>query len=108
MATIDRSRQRQILEGLAEAYPLVQFIPPDEQDAEFAANLHYLMEHGLVEAKFARDQSPPRPNPTKSRYGQPKLIATDIRITARGMDLLADDGGLSAILTIVNVRKIET
>lgn len=107
MATLDRTRQRQILEMLAEAYPLAQVVPPDQQDTDFTANLHYLMEHGLVEATFARDQSPPRPDPTKPRFEQPKLIATGARITARGMDFLADDGGLSALLTIVNVRKTE-
>jgi hypothetical protein len=29
---------------LAEAYPLAQVVPPDQQDTDFTANLHYLMD----------------------------------------------------------------
>lgn len=108
MGTLDRSQQREILESLAEEYPLEAIVPPEQQTPDFVSNLHYLMEHGLVEARFGRDQKLPRPDPTKPRIVPPRLLASDIRITARGMDFLADDGGLSALLTIVNVRKAET
>lgn len=107
MAALDRSRQRDILELLSADYPFATVVATQQQTDAFIANLHYLMEHGLVEASFSRDNRLPAPSPSGERYKQPAQIASNIRITARGMDFLADDGGLSALLTIVNVRKAQ-
>jgi hypothetical protein len=59
--------------------------PPD-----LGANLAYLEEHGLVDAKWG--------------HGSSIAVA---KITARGIDFLADDGGLSAILRVVTVQLHE-
>ncbi|WP_229439423.1 MULTISPECIES: hypothetical protein [Neisseria] len=51
-----------------------------------SANLQYLAEHGLV---VCEDKT---------------LITATVKITAKGIDFLADDGGLSAILGVVTVK----
>ena len=94
---LDRDMQRKVLEACAAIYP--QQIDPmallaacDVEDFEpFMANVAYLAEHGLVDCKLRRIMN-----------GPPALsICT---ITARGLDFLADDGGLTAILGTVVVK----
>ncbi len=81
---IDRALQRQILEFLEERYPnsVDTALLPCTAAADCQANLHYLHEHRLVEGSSLRDQGP-------------DFIM--VRITARGLDFLADDGGVEAI-----------
>lgn len=90
---LDRELQRRILKGLAEIYPsAAQSLLKDlsaDTDAGIA-NLVYLREHGMVSGELVRLQSHIRPGKQK--------------ITAKGLDFLADDGGLSAILGVVTVR----
>lgn len=92
---IDRAFQRKILETAREAYPLGIMDPAhefaDRGKRELWANIQYLVEHGLIEGIDA------------STLGDPVSYA-DVRITARGIDFLEDDGGLSAILGTVTVR----
>ena len=61
-----------------------------EEDASFvlkqSANLQYLAEHGLVV------------------FDNETLITATVKITAKGIDFLMDDGGLSAILGVVTVK----
>lgn len=81
-----------MLEALADVYPrLTGHIGVDFTDDDNLANLWYLKEQGLVEGKFemAMDQT---------------FVFQGVRITAKGMDFLADDGGVSAILGTVTVR----
>ncbi|MBX4992311.1 hypothetical protein ABID08_000742 [Rhizobium binae] len=91
---LDRTFQHRILTALAETYPRqarLQEIFPDEPDNRLVVNVHYLHEHELLSAQFA-----------KSMSGHVALgYAT---ITAKGLDFLQDDGGLSAILGIVTIK----
>lgn len=95
---LDRDLQRKILEGLRDEYPL-----PDhrklfagiqdgsDEDQRVVANLVYLEEHGLIHSgiTFSLSNAP---------------MYSGARITAAGMDFLADDGGLTAILGTVTVK----
>lgn len=94
---IDRLFQNKILNIAAKCYPANVNYELDElfRDAEehkIAANLCYLAEHKLIKDK-------------------PIEISIDgfislgnICITHRGLDFLAEDGGLSAILNVVTVK----
>jgi hypothetical protein len=81
---LDRALQRQILEFLQERYPnsVDTALLPCAGAVGYQGNLHYLSEHGLIEGSSLADQGP-------------DFIM--VRITARGMDFLADDGGVEAI-----------
>jgi hypothetical protein len=90
---LDRAVQRQILELLEKRYPHGA-VPVQELglDTVMAAkNLRYLEEHGLCEGGIAVGTG------DYIQFGQST-------ITAAGLDFLADDGGLSAILGVVTVR----
>lgn len=91
---MDRDAQRRILTGLAEIYP--QMADPDSLQAEvggddYDKNLFYLQEHGLVKVGI-----------TDLMDGG--IVFGPPRITAKGMDFLENDGGMSAILNTVTVR----
>ena len=90
---LDRALQRQILELLREHYPRgaipVRDLELGEERA--AANLRYLEEHGLCESGV-----------TSGVDGY--LAFGSSTITAAGLDFLEDDGGLSAILSVVTVK----
>lgn len=94
---LDRALQRGILDELAKAYPagdsLERYLKgrPDVDSKAFAANLVYLQEHGLVEPKRV------------SAEGS-RIQVIPPKITAKGLDFLADDGGLTAILEVVTVK----
>jgi len=92
---LDRDKQRELLELLAEHYPnkfYVSDIIPDDENEERAlyANLIYLHEHGLIEAEAITALQ--------------ELTVTTARLTMRGVDFLKDDGGLSAILDVQTIR----
>lgn len=92
---IDRTLQKSLLTDLAACYPkrndsLLEGVDTEEED-RIITNLLYLEEHGLVEAGLTVFLS--------GDYGY-----TGAKITARGIDFLQDDGGLSAILGMVTVR----
>lgn len=92
---IDRDLQRALLNQLRDAYPdNIEFKVHREDVAERAngVNLAYLMEQGLVAGT------------ADHRYVEDQAKTYSVRITARGLDFLADDGGLGAILGIVTVR----
>ncbi|KAA3447156.1 hypothetical protein C7I87_28305 [Mesorhizobium sp. SARCC-RB16n] len=94
---LERGLQLKLLQTLSEVYPDSMRSFPVIEGADlstFTANLWYLTEHGLAEAKWSRMLNGP-PGPISAR------------ITAAGLDFLADDGGLSAILGIVTVRLHE-
>ena len=93
---LDRALQRELLDTLRGAYPgalrcqhLVTTVGTSEEAA--IANLVYLGEHDLCEpgVGFNMDGS--------HYFGL-------ARITARGLDFLEDDGGLSAVLGTVVIR----
>lgn len=89
---MDRELQQAMLQKLAECYP-GQVHAKELCDDRVAANrnLIYLAEHGLVENKSAIEMG-----------RNPVVILS--KITARGLDFIADDGGLSAILGTVTVK----
>ncbi|MCH7309216.1 hypothetical protein MMO38_13905 [Acinetobacter sp. NIPH 1852] len=94
---LDRELQNIILTLAAEAHPseLDENRLPltmDTSDIKFYSNLRYLEEHGLI-----------KPNSYSVSLDGIHFIEF-ITITAKGLDFLADDGGLSAILNVVTVK----
>lgn len=104
MDWLDRNLQREILKELNNIYPvsktyeywidaaIAQVVGVIETvgEAELyiakrSANLRYLAEHGLV---VCND----------------KDLSAIVKITAKGIDFLSDDGGLSAILGVITVK----
>jgi hypothetical protein len=87
---LDRELQHRILTHLSDLYPAsgdrLDAAFSDIADSVLAANLQYLAEHGLIGVLW---------------FGADPVEA---KLTARGADFLADDGGLSAILNVVTVR----
>ncbi|CAN7399732.1 hypothetical protein [Massilia sp. LjRoot122] len=94
---LDRALQREILEFLADHYAgdrqdvFPQRELTAEEDDKYTTNLLYLEAHGLVDSGLE-----------KGVDGH--WSSAGARITARGLDFLADDGGLTAILGTVTVR----
>lgn len=96
---LDRNLQRVVLQALAELYPepmgltAVESRYPESNlpggKERLQANLQYLAEHQLITLM------PPRY--LEDRRGMAV-------ITAHGLDFLADDGGLSAILGVVTIK----
>ncbi|SLM29600.1 hypothetical protein MTBBW1_1880037 [Desulfamplus magnetovallimortis] len=79
----DRKLQLKILEKLKQSYPASVDISKlkeslyTHEDPDFNINLHYLHDHGLIR-------------------GDVDFFL--FQITVSGIDLIADDGGLNAIL----------
>lgn len=91
---MNREMQLRILKALEEIYPqranprlLKEAIDYDEFDRD----LFYLKEHGLVDVEVAEIMK------GTVRFGAPRL-------THKGRDFLAADGGLTAMLNVVTVR----
>lgn len=97
---LDRELQRQILEKLADAYPdeIFEVAPkfPSAGRSSVFFNLQYLAEHGLVNSGVRKSQS----GDTEDQWYE---LGT--KITATGLDFLADDGGLGAILGVGTKSK---
>lgn len=94
-AKLDREMQFRLLRSLADAYPQRCTRPPPEYAAQpktVLANLLYLDEHGLCVAHIEEWMGE-----NGMGWGYPI-------ITAKGLDFLADDGGLHAILSVITVR----
>ena len=98
---LDRTLQRDILEAMATRYPngllpvSTSVRNGQTSEAKILANLAYLAEHGLVTSGFQKS----------GLVGVNDFFeAGASSITARGLDFLADDGGLGAILNVVTIR----
>lgn len=92
---IDRALQLDLLNRLAAGYP--RTVSTQEWLRENVAvncNLHYLSEHGLIDGSVSQEIG-----------GSNRFLTA--RINAKGLDFLADDGGLSAILGVVTVKVHE-
>jgi hypothetical protein len=91
---LDRELQRELLHEYRQAYPetILVNLSGSSVDRRRMVNISYLIGHGLLEGDG-------RVNSLGDRSSRWKA-----RITARGLDFLADDGGLSAILGVVTVR----
>lgn len=94
---LDRALQREILELLSDHYAgnrqdvFEQREMTEEEDDKYTTNLLYLEAHGLIESGLEQFMD--------GTWG-----SAGARITARGLDFLADDGGLTAILGTVTVK----
>lgn len=85
---LNRKLQYDILVALRDVYPdslLVSAMPGFSHDREFMGNLFYLQEHGVIAGGDIREP------------GQCRSMV-DAQITKAGLDFLAADGGLEAIL----------
>ncbi|ALQ94278.1 hypothetical protein XFPR_07105 [Xylella fastidiosa] len=95
MDKFNRNRQRRLLELAREVYPwpaAINAINTPEFDMNIIrAEVHYLAGHGLIECEG-------------TSINESDDWAFMITLTPRGIDFLAEDGGLSAILGVVNVR----
>lgn len=89
---LDRELQLNLLKTLAGKYPLtVDLQSMTKEHPIVTPNLHYLAEHGLIDGQVSREIG-----------GSKNFIFA--KITARGLDFLADDGGLGAILGVVTIK----
>lgn len=94
---LDRAYQLRILNMLSESYPqsydIREYIRNvDEiEEAIYKSNMVYLDEYGLVECGI--------------QFGADGFVSySPARITHRGMDFIADDGGIGAILGVVTIK----
>lgn len=88
---LDRSLQLSILTELAEHYPVPVSPAKMGSTDEHVANLAYLTEHGLIDTTFRR-------------HATGIVLNSMVKITASGMDFLADDGGITAIRGVVTIK----
>ncbi len=92
---LDRGVQLHILQEMAKDYPAPSDIKETfgaQEDNTLKVNLSYLHEHGLISCEWYPTIGDPYPMPDNGQ------------ITAAGLDFLAGDGGLSAILGVVTIR----
>lgn len=93
MELLDRALQRRLLTDLAEKYPdwrPAASLGFEASDRPWVVNATYLAEHELVRLKLPGDGTKNCPRAAK--------------ITAKGLDFLQEDGGLTAILGVITVR----
>ncbi len=95
---LDRELQRKILEILNEAFPDTSMqtyrdIAALAEEETVIANLLYLEMHGLLESGLS-----------KALSGGWNMNASQLQITESGIDFIADDGGLTAILGVVTIK----
>jgi hypothetical protein len=94
---LDRTLQRNILLALEAAYPnrvsMFALTQLGMADDVLIANVRYLFEHRLVDATWL---------PTSSG-----LMLANAVLSANGVDFLADDGGLTAVLGVITVKLHE-
>jgi hypothetical protein len=96
---IDRTIQREILEFLADAYPdtprdMSEYLREKYSKVQLIANCVYLEGHSLIKNGYQQ---------TKTNTPQ-WVNLLPFEITSAGIDFLADDGGLSAILGVLTVK----
>jgi len=88
---LDRALLRRILELLAESYP--QSAPMGGElptTKETIKSLHYLAELEMIKLEGGDSRG--------------RFVISGAKITAKGLDFLADDGGYSAILGTITVK----
>lgn len=91
--SLNRNLQRQLLMVAAQKYPapLLEGEGVNLEDVATTKNLVYLEEHGLLRL-------------VKSQYNDGTVSVGAVYATARGLDFIEEDGGLSAILGVVTVK----
>lgn len=94
----DEEAQRAALQILAAQHPSwteASDFKHEQEDPQFVALMAYLEQHGLAEVKWVEMHS----------LSHPVFLLG--RITAKGLDFLRPDGGLTAKLGVVTVRLDE-
>jgi hypothetical protein len=94
MEKLDREYQLQILQAAADIYPQPLFVHGElagRCGPDIELNCAYLEEHDLVRLNWVGSENSGR-------------VVLSVLITATGMDYLANDGGLPAILNVLTVR----
>ena len=94
MENLDREYQFQILRAAAEVFPQPLFVHGDlvgRNGSDIELNCAYLEEHDLIRLTWVGSENSGR-------------VVLSVLITAVGMDYLANDGGLPAILNVLTVR----
>lgn len=87
----NRAIQHEILVKLLAAYPGITDVQRWDYP-NLSAELQYLHEHDLAAVKFSGEMGQRIPQPVFAK------------LTAKGVDFLQQDGGLSAILGVVTIR----
>lgn len=102
MDKFDRSTQRDLLQFLCDLYPnsptqtdLKPFSQKFGSRRILVANILYLAGHGLIETKASNEIG---------AGGAVDIEESATKITSKGIDFVRNDGGLGAILNVVNVR----
>lgn len=100
MDKFDRETQRELLMALYSSSPegLEQRAGAEFEEkfggkSNFVANLRYLEGHGLITSRIDHFLA-----------GEYEVVNELTKITSKGIDFIRDDGGLGAILNVVNVR----
>ena len=91
---LDRDLQRTLLLQLRAPYPGVlrsAQLRPDADRPEMLRNAAYLTEHGLIASEI-------------TQYLDGTIRLQSAKLTAKGLDFLEQDGGLTAMLGVVTVR----
>lgn len=93
---LDGVLRREMLKRMEEVYPEGWDVFPFRQEhrlseGDLVATLVYLQEHGLVDVGI-------------ERRVQPAMLVNPPAITAKGLDFLAADGGLTAELGVVTIK----
>lgn len=101
---LDRQLQLELLEKLSTTYPEYYDLSEEYEHGsteykKVVANLNYLIQHDLIEERSLMISK------TMSGLKKPQIQLPTIN--QNGLDFLADDGGLSAILGVVTI-KFET
>ncbi|RKG33016.1 hypothetical protein [Acinetobacter tianfuensis] len=101
---LDRQLQLEMLQKMSTTYPEFYNFREEykfgtDDYNKVVSNLYYLMQHDLIESRSIMD--------SKSMSGLKKPQINLPTINQNGLDFLADDGGLSAILSVITI-KFET
>ena len=99
---LDRELQLELLSKIAECYPFVwidyERKPDTPEYYKIAVNLNYLKGHGILTENSTKVVH------STSGNGGGSILIMKPEITEKGLDFLKDDGGLSAILSVVTIR----
>lgn len=101
---LDRKLQLELLEKMSSTYPEFydfskEYRHGTDEYYQVVSNLYYLQQHNLIEQRSLLQSA--------SMGGYKNLQINLPTINHNGMDFLANDGGLSAILSTVTI-KIDT
>lgn len=101
MEKFDRNIQRELLQHLCDIYPesagndfMPEFIFKFGSEQNFAANILYLADHGLIQTRVSNELG----------NRSVRIMGSMTKITSKGIDFIRDDGGLGAILNVQTIK----